>query len=100
MMILHASTPKPMHGPFKDIYDKLYNNPSYDVFESDIKSINSAIRNFMSSSTNKKHENFTNLQNFIKYLQHQNFKQKLIDPDFSMLREKFHKKYPNEIIVF
>ncbi len=98
MMILHEDEPKPMNGPFQKIYAKLESHPEYDVFEQDIKSVNTAILHFISKSANI--EKFTNLQQYIVYLQARYPQLNLIDFDFNLLRDKMMKKYPNEKIAF
>lgn len=98
MMILHIKDPKPMVSPFRDIYRKLENHPYYDVFASDIKSINTAIGNFLKKDINTKNENFENLQQFITYLKNQNIALK--DLNFKILSDKMKAKYPNEKILF
>lgn len=105
MMILHIDEPKPMSNPFKSIYDKLMSNPGYHVFESDIKSINTAIKHFLESSINKKNENFTSLQQYIDYLNSDYLKKAKSDRrvkkfNFDELRNKMNAKYPNETILF
>lgn len=54
MMTLNIDYPKPMNGVFKSIYDKYVTliNTDQEVEASDIKSINTAIKNFI----NKNHE--------------------------------------------
>lgn len=100
LMILHVKSPSPMKDPFRLIFNKLSTHPNYNVFESDVKSINTAIKNFLHSSTNISNENFNNLQQYIDYLEANYPKQKLREHDFEILREKMRSKYPSEIIVF
>lgn len=100
MMILHVADPYPMKDPFKSIYNKLQTHPNYDVFESDIKSVNTAIKNFLHSKTNKKNDNFTNLQQFISFLNTKYPNHKCKDHEFQALRDKMRNKYPDEEIVF
>lgn len=100
MMILHVEEPEPMRNPFKDIYHKLEQHPRYDVFESDIKSINTAISHFFCKAINKNNENFTNLQEYVFYLEKKYPDKRLRNFDFERLRDKIRKKYPNENIVF
>ena len=100
MMILHINEPEPMRAPFRDIYDKLEKNPRYSVFEQDIKSINTAILHFFKKPVNTTNENFTNLQQYIAYLQERYPNQHLKNFDFSVLRNKLIAKYPNETIAF
>ena len=57
MMILYVSEPEPMYGTFKEIYDKLYQNPDASVDPKDIKKVNFAIFSYL----NKKHQKFSNL---------------------------------------
>lgn len=100
MMILHVSEPEPMSGAFKNIYDKLEQHPAYDVFASDIKSVNTAISSYLKSATNRKYENFSNLQQYIEYLQLHYPKLKLRNFDFEMLKNKIIAEYPDVNIVF
>lgn len=100
MMILHVDEPEPMREPFKGIYIKLEKNPQYDAWESDIKSINTAIANFLRKPINTKHENFANLQGYIAYLQENYSERHLRSFDFEMLRDKMQKRYPVEKIIF
>jgi len=100
MMLLHVNSPTPMRGPFRTIFNKLSENPHYDVFESDIKSINTAISNFLHSSTNTDNEKFSDLKQYIAYLKTKYPTQRFRDYDFEVLREKLRNKYPSEIIVF
>lgn len=100
LMILHVKSPSPIKDPFRLIFNKLSTHPNYNVFESDVKSINTAIKNFLHCSTNTSNENFNNLQQYIDYLEANYPKQKLRDHDFEILREKMRSKYPNEMIVF
>lgn len=100
MMILHINEPEPMGEPFRGIYDKLEKNPRYNVFESDIKSINTAILHFFNKPVNTKNENFTNLQQYIVYLQGRYPNRHLKNFDFNVLRNKMLVKYPNETIAF
>lgn len=100
MMILHVNEPGPMREPFKKIYTNLETHPKFGVFPSEIKSINTAISNYLSSEVNKENENFSNLQQYIKHLQKYYPSAKLRNFDFEILRSKLHIEYPNEIIVF
>ncbi len=100
MMILHINEPEPMREPFRGIYDKLEKNPRYNVFESDIKSINTAILHFFNKPVNTQNENFTNLQQYISYLQNQYPNRHLRNFDFNVLRNKMKAEYPNETIAF
>lgn len=100
MMILHVNEPRPMGEPFKGIYDKLEACPRYEVFESDIKSVNSAISHFLNGSTNKRNENFLSLQDYIAFLQEKYPTQNLRNYDFQILRNKMIERYPDEIVVF
>ena len=100
MMILHVPEPEPMDGAFKNIYDKLEQHPTYDVFPSYIKSVNTAISSYLKSSTNKKYENFSNLQQYIQYLQLHYPKLKLRNFDFEVLKNKMIAEYPDVNIVF
>lgn len=100
MMILHITEPEPMSGAFKNIFDKLEQHPNYSVFASDIKSVNTAISPYLNSATNKKYEKFSNLQQYIEYLQLNYPNLKLRNFDFEMLRYEMTVKYPDVNIVF
>ena len=100
MMTLHVNEPQPMRDPFKSIYNKLERNPLDDVLEKDIKSINTAISNFLNKPINNMNENFANLQEYIAYLRREYPNQRLRNVHFEVLRDKMMKKYPNETIVF
>ncbi len=100
MMLLHVSEPEPMDGAFKNIYNKLEQHPSYDVFPSYIKSVNTAIFSYLKSATNKENENFSNLQQYIQYLQLHYPKLKLRNFDFEVLKNKIKAEYPDVNIVF
>lgn len=100
MMIMHVSEPEPMREPFRSIYNKLEQNPHYEVWESDIKSINTAISNFFSKPVNKMNENFESLQQYISYLQKRYPDRHIREFDFSVLRDKMSARYPNETMVF
>lgn len=100
MMIMHVNEPEPMREPFRSIYNKLEQNPNYDVWESDIKSINTAVSNFLNRPTNKMNENFASLQQYIAHLQNLYPDRQLRKFDFQILRDKMNKKYPKETIIF
>lgn len=100
MMILHVKEPEPMRDPFKRIYNKLLEHKKYNVFESDIKIVNSAIQSFLKKPINLDNENFVNLQDYIRYLQNQYPNRKLRKFDFDVLRNKMKEAYPDENIVF
>ncbi len=100
MMILHVYEPGPMREPFKGIYDKLETHPRYDVFAPDIRCVNTAITNFLKGPTNKANDNFTNLGEYITYLQREYPHKPLKNFDFGVLRNKMNGHYPNEKIVF
>lgn len=100
MMILHVNNPSPMKDPFKSIYEKFETHPRYAVFAKDIKSINTAISNFLQSTTNTENENFENLQQYIVYLQETYPNRNLRNYNFEILRNRIMQDYPNENIVF
>lgn len=100
MMILNQKEPQPMNGVFKKIYDTLLCKPYYNVFESDIKSINTSLKNYIARETNFKNENFENLQQYINYLQRTYPNKRIKNCEFEILRQKMHEKYPDEKIYF
>ena len=89
-----------MREPFRGIYNKLEEHPRYDVWESDVKSINTAISHFLNKQANKTNENFADLQQYILYLQTQYPERHLKTFDFQILRDKMMKKYPHDVVVF
>lgn len=100
MMILHVREPRPMGEPFKGIYNKLESHPQYTVWECDIKRVNTAIRNFLDGPTNTNKEKFTNLQQYIDYLERRYPDLHLRNFNFDTLRLKMLERYPEETIVF
>lgn len=100
MMTLNIDYPKPMNGVFKSIYDKYVTliNTDQEVEASDIKSINTAIKNFI----NKNHEkiSYTSIQDFIECLKKEYPYKTLKSYKFDDIRKKMKLRYPNEIIVF
>lgn len=99
MMLLNATQILPMVDPFKRIYDKLHEHPNYIVFENDIKTVNSAIENFINSEKNQDYNKFTNLEDYINLLQKNSTKKVIKEIDFSCLKEKLKKSNP-EIQLF
>lgn len=100
MMILHIEEPMPMQPPFKDIYIKLFDHPGYEVWDSDIKSINTGIKNFLNKPVNKNNENFRNLQTYVDYLRNKYPTKHLKNSNFEVLRNKMRMKYSDDEIVF
>lgn len=100
MMLLNVDEPKPMYDPFRSIYVKLEKHPGFAVFESNIKSINTAIQSYLKKDINRDYQNFENLQQYIQYLQDNYPQKRLRDHDFDILRNKFQMEYPNEEIYF
>lgn len=100
LMILHIKKPQPMNGMLKDIYVKLESNPHSNVEEHDIKSVNTAIGNFLGKGINIKNENFHNLQDYIHYLQTNVTEKHLRNTNFDTLRNIMRTKYPTEQVYF
>ena len=100
MMILHVKEPGPMRKPFKEIYDKLESHPRYEVFARDIKSINTSICTFLEKPVNMENEKFTDLGQYIIYLEEKYPDCQLRNFEFELLREKMREKYPDQKIVF
>ncbi len=100
MMILHTDDPKPMNGPFKAIYEKLYSNPSHGVESWQIKSVNTATKKYLESRFNKKRENFQNLQDYIGFVRDKYPHKKIRAFNFERLRAMMRERYPDECIVF
>lgn len=100
MMTLNVENPKPMNGVFKSIYDKYDHliNTDKAVEASDIKSINTAIKNFI----NKNYEkiNYASIQDFIGYLENEYPDKIFKSHKFDDIRKIMASKYPNEIIAF
>lgn len=98
MMILHIKEPKPMFGYFKEIYDTLLLHPYYNVFKKDIKSINTAIGNFLKSNLNK--EGFQNIQGYIEYLTNNYPYLHLRNYNFNNLRDILQNEDPDIDVYF
>lgn len=99
MIILHSIEPRPMDKAFKEIYDKLESNKGWKVYASEIKSINTAISSYINSKRNKENENFSNINDYITYIE-SNFNKRLIHFDFSNLRRIFLNNYPDADLFF
>jgi len=100
LMLLDIPDPKPMTGMFKDLYDKLNANPSWDVWEKEIKSVNTALSKHLA----KANVSFTHLDDFCEYLTNelndQDINRNLRTRNFQTLKEKFLSKYPDEKLFF
>lgn len=100
LMVLHFEKIEPMKGVFKSIYEKLERNPSDNVLESNIKSLNTAIKNYLDKPVNLNNEKFTNLNEYISFLKDNYSNKKLKKFNFEILKTKMKEKYPDEEIVF
>lgn len=100
LMFLHMDSPKPMNGMFKNLYEKLEKDPSSQVKAFEIKSVNTALKNFFEKKTNVNKEAFHNLQDYIKYLKTDSGGKSLISTSFDDLRIMMQSKYPMEHIYF
>ena len=99
MILLHIIEPRPMDKVFKEIYNKLESNKGWGVYASEIKSINTAISSYINSKRNKENENFSNINDYITYIE-SNFNKRLIHFDFSNLRRIFRNNYPDADLFF
>lgn len=96
LMTLHVASPDPMDGIFKEFYIKYEMHPGYTPFASEIKKINSALRNFFQrNGYNHSHENFQHLQEYIQYLHSHIGNKRLRQTDFQSLRDIMHTSYPD-----
>lgn len=100
LMILHIDEPKSMDGIFKEIYDALEHEPSLKVKKQQIKSVNTALGNFIKKEVNTKNENFKVLQDYIDHLKYKKEEKRLKNVDFSSLVELMQINYPEEQIYF
>lgn len=100
LWLLHTPKITPMYGPLRRIYRKLEEHPEYDVFVSDIVRINTAIKTYLHSSTNRNNENFLDLPQYIAYLAATYPRYNLRDHDFDILRQRLQLAYPNVDIFF
>lgn len=100
LWLLHTPKITPMYGPLRRIYRKLEEHPEYDVFVSDIARINTAIKTYLHSSTNRNNENFLDLPQYIAYLAATYPRYNLRDHDFDILRQRLQLAYPNVDIFF
>lgn len=100
MMTLNIDHPKPVNGVFKSIYDKYITliNIDKEVEASDIKSINTAIKNFISK--NHKKISYASIPDFIEYLENEYPDKIFKSHEFDDIRKIMASKYPNEIIAF
>ena len=100
MMLLGVPNPKPMTGWFRELYEKLSKNPNLDVYESEIKSVNTALRKHLMKET----ITFNHLDEFLEYLANElnnrGVNKNLRTRSFQALREKFSSKYPDEELFF
>ncbi len=100
LMILHIYDPQPMNGMLKEIYEKLEAHPYWNVRNYEIKSVNTALRNFLKKDTNIQNENFQNIQDYIEFLQVNVGGKRLRNANFDSLRNIMKTKYPTEQIYF
>lgn len=100
LMILHIDDPQPMNGILKELYEKLELHPYWNVRNYEIKSVNTALRNFLQKDVNVQNENFQNLQDYIQYLQTNVGGRRLININFDTLRNVMRTDYPTEQIYF
>lgn len=100
LWLYHSPTIMPMYGPLRRIYRKLEEHPEYDVFVSDIARINTAIKTYLHSSTNRNNENFLDLPQYIAYLAATYPRYNLRDHDFDILRQRLLAAYPDAEIYF
>lgn len=100
LMILHIDEPRPMNGMLKEIYDKLELHSYWNVRNYEIKSVNTALGNFLQKRVNVQNENFQNLQDYIHYLQINVGGRRLRNTNFDTLRNVMRTDYPREQIYF
>ncbi|MCM1440125.1 MAG: hypothetical protein NC131_13120 [Roseburia sp.] len=94
LMLFKVNNPKLMDGVFKEIYDELNKNPSCSPHPSKIKSINTALGRYIES--HGRANDFSNLNNFIDYINKTSGLKEIKQYDFSTLRYIFSNKYPTE----
>lgn len=97
-MLLGVNNPQPMNNVFKSIYNGLIIYPNRDPFPFKIKSINTALGNYI-----KAHEynsGLHSLNDFIVYVQKMHGSKRLKEFNFEILRAMFMKEYPQEVLYF
>lgn len=100
LMVYHINNPQPMGGMLNEIYEKYDTNPSWKIKAFEVKSINTALKNFLKKNINTRNENFQTLQEYIDFLRHNKYEKCLKSTNFDILREIMKKYYPEEQIFF
>lgn len=99
LMILHIDNPKPLNGGLKEIYSTLDSNHTLEVEPYQIKSVNTALKNFLDKKINTDNDNFKNLNDYLDYLRNTT-KRNLKSTEFDNLKKIMINKYPDEQIYF
>lgn len=97
-MLLGVNNPQPMNNVFKSIYDGLIIYPNRDPFPFKIKSINTALGNYIKS--HEYNSGLHSLNDFIVYVQKMHGSKRLKEFNFEILRSMFRKEYPEEVLYF
>ncbi len=100
LIVHHVEHPEPMYGPLKIIYERLEEHPEWEVCSRDILQVNDMIKKYINGTTNKRNENYQDLQEYIVFLQNNIGNRQLRDVDFNVLGQILKRKYPNEQIYF
>ncbi len=98
LMLFKINNPIPMKGVFKEIYDGLILFPDRDPFPSKIKSINTALCNYIEDHGIK--NGFNHLNDFIDYVRNNGGNKQLKQINFETLRTMFTIRYPHERLYF
>lgn len=97
-MLLNVENPSPMNGMFKQIYGELIKYPNTDPYTYKIKSVNTALGNYIKAHSKEK--GFHHLDDFIKYLKNLQGCKRLKNISLEILRAKMTKDYPHEVLYF
>ncbi len=90
----NQSNPSPMVGPLKTIFDRMNSDPSLCASPSEIKSVNTVLKSFLS------YTKFNSLAEYINFIKEQYPCKNIKSVDFNLLRRLFQDKYPSDSLYF